>query len=79
MGAERQEDTPRHLNWWHQTIDYTGEGEGKEAGATGGLNSSTPLARSPPATPPLPPDACQRPLGGRGRRWSCWTRQSRRR
>ena len=33
-------------------MDYTGEGEGKEAGATGGLNSSTLLALSPPAPPP---------------------------
>ena len=38
MGAERQEGTPRCLNWWHQTMDYTGERGGEEAGTTGGLN-----------------------------------------
>ena len=54
MGAERREGTPHRLNWWHQTMDYTGEGEGKEAGSTGGLISSARLARSPPAPPPLP-------------------------
>ena len=54
MGAERGEGTPRRLNWCHQTMDYTGEGEGKEAGTTGGLNSSPLLAPTPPA-PPLPP------------------------
>ena len=57
MGAERREGTPRRLNWWHQTMDYTGKGEGKEAGATGGLDSSALLARSPPAPAPPPPPA----------------------
>ena len=54
MGAERRGGTPRRLNWWHQTMDYTGEGVGKEAGSTGGLNGSALPARSPPTTPPPP-------------------------
>ena len=47
-GAERREGTPRRLNWWHQTLDYSGEEEGEEAESTGGLNSSALPARSPP-------------------------------
>ena len=54
MGAERRGGTPRRLNWWHQIMDYTGEGVGKEAGSTGGSNGLALPARSPPATPPPP-------------------------
>ena len=54
MGAERREVTPSHLNWWHQIMDYSGEGKGKEAGSMGGLDGSALPARSPP-TPPPPP------------------------
>ena len=54
MGAERREGTPRRLNWCHQTMDYTGEGEGEEVGSTGGIISSALLARPSPA-PPSPP------------------------
>ena len=35
-------------------MDYTGEGEGEEAGTTGGLDGSALPDRSPPATPPPP-------------------------
>ena len=52
--AERREGTPRRLNWWNQTMDYTGEGKGKEAESTGGLNGPALPARSPPAPPPPP-------------------------
>ena len=54
MGAERRGGTPRRLNWWHQTMDYTGEGVGKEAGSTGRSDGLALPARSPPATPPPP-------------------------
>ena len=35
-------------------MDYTGEGKGKEAESTGGLNGPALPARSPPAPPPPP-------------------------
>ena len=59
MGAERQEGIPRRLNWWHQTMDYSGEGVGKEAVSTGGLkwlSAPRPLADRNP-TPSRPPCA----------------------
>ena len=52
MEAERRGGTPRRHNWWHQIMDYTGEGVEKEAGSTGGSNGLALPARSPPATPP---------------------------
>ena len=58
-GTERREGTPRRLNWWHQTLDYSGEEEGEEAGPTRGLNSSALPARSP--STPLPPPARRAP------------------
>ena len=52
MGAECREGTSCRLNWWHQTLDYMGKGEGKEARPTGGLDSSALSASSPPTPPP---------------------------
>ena len=56
MGAERREGTPRRLNWWHQTMDYSGKGKG--GGVYGGLrwlSAPRPLAARPPAPSRLPP------------------------
>ena len=59
MGAEHREGTPRRLDWWHQTMDYYGEGEEKEAESTGGLNGPALPARLPHA--PQPPPARHAP------------------
>ena len=39
-GAERATSIPRHLNWWQQRLNYSGEEEDGEAGTMEELNST---------------------------------------